>query len=164
MSDQMTAPEPIAARTLTLERILDATPDKAFKAWTTPELLKHFFAPKPYTTPFAELDVRAGGRNIITMRSPEGQDIPTTGVYLEVVPNRKIVFTDAFDGTNWQPKSGAPFMVATITFEDAPGDKTKYTAQVQHWSVATTQQHGQMGFHGGWGQCADQLNDLIKML
>lgn len=164
MSDQHAAPEPIAARTLKLERILDGTPDKAFKAWTTPELLKQFFAPKPYTTPFAELDVRVGGTNKITMRSPEGQDMPNTGVYLDVVPNRKLVFTDAFDGANWQPKSGAPFMVATLTFEDAPGGKTKYTAQVQHWSVATTKQHEEMGFHPGWGQCADQLNELIKTL
>lgn len=156
--------EPIAARTLVLERILDATPDKAFKAWTTPELLKQFFAPKPYTTSHAELDVRAGGTNNITMRSPEGQDLPNLGVYLEVIPNRKLVFTDAFSGAAWEPKSGAPFMVATLTFEDAPGAKTKYTARVQHWSVAMAKQHEDMGFHTGWGQATDQLNDLIKTL
>jgi uncharacterized protein YndB with AHSA1/START domain len=162
MSDQQGVPEPIAARTLTLERIIDAPPAKVFEAWTKPELLKQWFAPKPYTTPFAELDVRAGGTNTITMQSPEGQAMPNVGVYLEVVPNRKIVFTDAFDGANWQPKGGAPFMVATITMEEAPGGKTKYTAQVQHWSVAMTKQHEQMGFHTGWGICADQLNELVS--
>ena len=158
------APEPIEARTLVLERILDATPDKAFRAWTEPDLLKRWFAPKPYTTPYAEMDVRAGGANSITMRSPDGQDIPNAGLYLEVVPNRRLVFTDAFEAIGWQPKSGAPFMVATITFEEAPGGKTKYTARVQHWSVAAARQHEEMGFHPGWGQCADQLNDLIRTL
>lgn len=164
MSVPRSAPDPIEDRTLTLERVLDASPDKAFRAWTTPELLKQWFAPKPYTTPHADLDVRAGGLSLITMQSPDGEDLPNNGLYLEVVPGRKLVFTDAFDGAGWQPKGGAPFMVATITFEDAPGGKTKYTARVQHWSADAARQHAQMGFHTGWGQCADQLNALVKNL
>ena len=60
--------------------------------------------------------------------------MPCPGQYLEVVPNRKLVFTDAFTG-DWEPKDGAPFMVATVTFEPE-GDKTRYTAMVRHWSEA----------------------------
>lgn len=151
----------IEDRTLTLTRVIEAPPEKVYAAWTQPDLLKQWFAPKPYTTPVASLDVRVGGANVITMRSPEGQDMPNEGVYLEVVPNRKIVFTDAFTA-GYAPKDGAPFMVATIEMEPAPGGKTKYTATVRHWTVEATKQHEQMGFHTGWGLCTDQLNELVS--
>jgi uncharacterized protein YndB with AHSA1/START domain len=71
-------------RELVLARIIDAPPEKVYKAWTDPELLKQWFAPLPYTTPVAELDVRPGGANLIVMRSPAGADMPNRGVYLEV--------------------------------------------------------------------------------
>jgi uncharacterized protein YndB with AHSA1/START domain len=161
MSDAQ-APEPIAARTLTLNRIIDAPPARVYAAWTTPELLLQWFTPKPYETIKAELDLRPGGACNITMRSPEGQEIPNPGVYLELVPNKKLVFTDAFTA-GWVP-AGAPFMVGTITFEDAPGGKTNYTATAQHWSEASTRQHEEMGFHAGWGAAAEQLNALVKTL
>ncbi|BCW88709.1 hypothetical protein sos41_18510 [Alphaproteobacteria bacterium SO-S41] len=163
MSDAAPAPEPIAARTLVLERILDATPDKVFAAWTTPELLLKWFTPKPYETVKVDQDLRPGGRANITMRSPEGVEMPNPGIYLEIVPNKKLVFTDAMlEG--WEPVGGMPFMVATITFEDAPGGKTKYTATAKHFSIASTKQHEAMGFHAGWGAAADQLNELVKTL
>ena len=139
---------------LVLTRIIDATPEKIYKAWTDPELLKRWFAPLPYTTPVAELDVRPGGANFIVMRSPEGVDMPNRGVYLEVVPNKRLVFTDAYTRA-WEP-SEHPFMTVVLTFEDL-GGKTKYTARVLHWTVADREKHEQMGFHQGWGQCADQL-------
>src|SRR3954468_21888453 len=91
-----------ADRELVLTRLIDAPPDKLFRAWTDAELLKRWFAPLPYTTPVAELDVRPGGANFIVMRGPDGQDLPNRGIYLEVVPNRKLVFTDAYSGA-WQP-------------------------------------------------------------
>ena len=74
-------------RELVLERIINAPREKVFKAWTDPELMKQWFAPKPYTTPRVENDVRPGGSSLVVMRSPEGQEIPCPGVYLEVVPN-----------------------------------------------------------------------------
>jgi uncharacterized protein YndB with AHSA1/START domain len=95
------------------------------------------------------------------MRSPEGQEIPCPGTYLEIVPNRKLVFTDAYTG-DWQP-SGKPFMTAILTFEPE-GGKTRYTARVRHWSAEDKAAHEQMGFHKGWGQCADQLEALAKTL
>ena len=61
-----------------------------------PTLLKQWFAPLPYTTPVAELDVRPGGSAFIVMRGPDGKDLPNRGVYLEVVPNERLVSTDAY--------------------------------------------------------------------
>ena len=147
---------------LTLTRLMDAPADKLFRCWTPPELIKQWFAPKPYTTPVVETDVRPGGASCITMRSPDGQDMPNPGQWLEVVPNRKLVFTDAFTG-DWQPKSGAPFMVATVTFEPE-GDKTRYTAVARHWNEEDMKRHEAMGFHQGWGICADQLEALAKTI
>ena len=147
---------------LILTRLLDAPAEKLFRCWTDPVLLKQWFAPRPYTTPVADVDVRPGGASNVVMKSPEGQEIPCPGQYLEVVPNRRLVFSDAFTG-NWNPKEGAPFMVATIGFEPE-GSKTRYTAVVRHWSEDDKKKHEEMGFHQGWGICADQLEALAKTL
>jgi uncharacterized protein YndB with AHSA1/START domain len=149
-------------RELVLTRIFNAPREKVFRAWTEPDLFKQWFAPKPWTTPKAELDVRAGGANLVVMRSPEGNEMPCLGVYLEVVPNRKIVFTNAYTEA-WQP-SAHPFMTVVLTFEEAGDGKTKYTARVLHWTVADREKHEQMGFHKGWGQCADQLAAVVESI
>jgi uncharacterized protein YndB with AHSA1/START domain len=132
-----------------------------FKAWTDPALLQQWFAPLPYTTPVAELDVRPGGANLIVMRSPEGQDLPNRGVYLEVVKNERLVSTHAYTKA-WEP-SEKPFMTVILTFTDEAG-KTRYTARVRHWTVADRETHGKMGFHQGWGQRTDQLAALVAKL
>ena len=152
---------PASDRELVLTRLIDAAPDKVYRAWTDPALLKQWFAPLPYTTPVAELDVRPGGANLIVMRGPDGAELPNRGVYLEVVPNRKLVITDAYTEA-WQP-SQKPFMTVVITF-DAEGSGTRYTARVRHWTVADRDAHDKMGFHQGWGQCADQLAALVAKL
>lgn len=149
-------------RELILTRVIDAPREKLFRAWTEPELMKQWFAPAPYATPVAEVDLRPGGTNFIVMRSPDGQDLPNRGVYLEVVPNERLVFTDAY-AKAWEP-SEKPFMTAILTFEDLGGGKTKYTACVRHFTVADREAHEEMGFHGGWGLCTDQLAALAAKL
>jgi uncharacterized protein YndB with AHSA1/START domain len=156
----MSQPSQTASRELSLTRVIAASPDKLYKAWTTPELLKQWFAPAPYSVPEAILDVRPGGSNLVIMRGPEGPDFPNRGVYLDIVENRKIVFTDAFTSA-WVP-SEKPFMTATITFEDIGNGQTRYTAHVLHWSVEDREMHEKMGFHEGWGKCADQLAALVE--
>jgi len=106
-------------RELILTRIIDAPRDKVFRAWTEPELLKQWFAPLPWTTSKAETDTRAGGASLIVMRSPEGNEFPSRGVYLEVVQNERLVFTDAFT-KDWEP-SEKPFMTLILTFEEIEG-------------------------------------------
>ena len=96
------------------------------------------------------------------MRDPDGKDYPNPGIYLEVVENEKLVFTDAFTAA-WEP-SEKPFMTAIISFEDLGDGKTRYTARVRHWTVEDREEHEKMGFHAGWGQCADQLAELLKTI
>ncbi|WP_437813975.1 SRPBCC family protein [Sorangium sp. So ce1078] len=157
-----TTPEaaPTSDRELVLTRIIDAPREKVFRAWTDPELLKKWFAPHPFTTPVAELDVRPGGANLIVMRDPQGNEYPNRGIYLEVVENERLVFTDAYTKA-WEP-SEKPFMTVVLTFEDQDG-KTKYTARALHWTAADREAHEQMGFHEGWGQCAAQLEAVVKI-
>jgi uncharacterized protein YndB with AHSA1/START domain len=152
---------PTSDRELVLTRLIDAPREKLFKAWTDPDLLKRWFAPLPWTTPHAELDVRPGGANLIVMRGPDGKEFPNRGVYLDIVPNERLVFTDAYTNA-WAP-SEKPFMTAILTFEDEDG-KTRYTARVRHWTVADRETHERMGFHQGWGQCTDQLAALVATL
>jgi uncharacterized protein YndB with AHSA1/START domain len=145
-------------RDLVLTRRVEAPRDKLFKAWTDPELLKQWFAPSPWTTPIVETDVRAGGSSLIVMRSPEGNEFPNHGVYLEVVENERLVFTNAYSKA-WEP-SEKPFMTVILTFEDMNGD-TRYTALVRHWTIADREAHEKMGFHQGWAICTEQLSALV---
>jgi uncharacterized protein YndB with AHSA1/START domain len=145
-------------RELVLTRLINAPREKVYRAWTQPELLKQWFAPKPYTTPIVEMDVRPGGSAYFVMRGPDGKDLPNRGVYLEVVPNEKLVSTDAYVKA-WEP-SEKPFMTLILTFEDE-GGKTRYTARVRHWTVTDREAHEKMGFHEGWGLCTDQLEALV---
>lgn len=146
-------------RDLVLERLIDAPPEKVYQAWTDPSLLKQWFAPLPWTVPTVEVDVRPGGSNLVIMRGPDGSEFPNRGVYLEVVQNERLVCTDAFTHA-WVP-SEKPFMVVSLRFERQDG-KTKYTARVQHWSVADREKHEQMGFHQGWPICTEQLAALVE--
>ena len=161
MSEKVDA-QPQTERELVISRIIDAPPEKVFRCWTDAELLPKWFAPKPWSTPRAELDARSGGSNFIVMANPEGEEFPNRGVYLEVVPNERVVFTDAFTEA-WVP-SEKPFFVGIVTFEDAGDGRTLYTARARHWTEEDRAMHEKMGFHEGWGQCADQLEAVARSI
>lgn len=145
---------------LVLDRILDVPRAEVWRAWTTPELLVQWWCPKPWQTTLAELDVRAGGTFRTIMQGPAGESFDNSGLYLEVVPEQRIVFTDAFTQT-WVP-SGKAFMVADVTFEDLGDGRTRYIARCRHWSAEDCAEHERMGFHEGWGAAADQLVALMQ--
>jgi uncharacterized protein YndB with AHSA1/START domain len=155
-------PSSATNRELMITRVINAPREKLYRAWTTPDLMKQWFAPKPFTTPVVEIDVRVGGSSLVVMRGPDGIEFPNRGVYLEVVPNEKLVFTDAYTKA-WEP-SEKPFMTGILTFEDIGGGKTRYTARVRHWTVADREAHEKMGFYPGWNLCTDQLEALVSKL
>jgi uncharacterized protein YndB with AHSA1/START domain len=158
-----TAPETATStsdRELVLTRLIDAPRADVWRCWTEPELMKQWYSPAPWTTPRVEVDVRPGGKSFVVMADENGNEYPNPGTYLEVVEGRKLVFTDAYTG-DWQPGDGKPFATFILTFEDEDG-KTRYTARALHWTLEDKQQHEKMGFHDGWGQCADQLEALVK--
>jgi uncharacterized protein YndB with AHSA1/START domain len=146
---------------LVLTRMIDAAPEKVFRAWTEPELQKQWFAPLPWIISKVEAEVRPGGSTLLVMQSPEGAEFPNRGVYLEVVKNQRLVFTDAYSEA-WVP-SEKPFMTVIITFDEVDG-KTKYTARARHWTLADREAHEKMGFHIGWPICAEQLAALVARI
>ncbi len=157
----MTDPAPAPKYELVLDRLLDAPREKLYRCWTDPELMKPWFCPQPWSVSHVEIDVRPGGSNLIVMNGPNGEVVPNRGVYLEVVPNEKLVFTDAFTSA-WAP-SEKPFMVAELTFADE-GGKTRYRAVARHWSEEDMKTHQAMGFEEGWGIVATQLEAFAKTI
>ncbi|MET0790669.1 MAG: SRPBCC family protein [Polyangiaceae bacterium] len=151
---------------LVLERFVDVSPALVWLAWTQPEHLKHWFTPAPWTTVECEIDLRPGGTFRTVMRSPEGAQHPNSGCYLEVVPERKLVWSNALQaGFRPSPKDsqlGFRF-TATIEFE-AEGNGTRYRATVQHSDEESRNKHEAMGFFDGWGAVLSQLVAYVKGL
>ncbi len=154
---------PDAARDLVLERVVDVPRELVWRAWTVPEHVKRWFTPLPWTTVECEIDLRPGGIFRTVMRSPEGQDFPNLGCYLEIVKK---------NGWSGRPRSrpaigppslwpasdpcGVGFLTAVITLESA-GKGTKYTALAMHGDEEGRKNHERLGFHDGWGTALDQL-------
>ncbi|WRH61684.1 MAG: SRPBCC family protein [Fuscovulum sp.] len=146
---------------LVLVRELAAPRAVIWRCWTEPEHLMQWFVPKPHKVTACHLDVRVGGACNTTF-DVEGAVMENKGVYLEVVPGEKLVFTDTYT-EGWKP-AAEPFMTAIVTFEDLGGGRTRYTAVARHRNSETARQHRDMGFHDGWGTVATQLEAYAQGL
>lgn len=145
---------------LVLERIVDVSPELVWAAWTQAEHLKKWFTPAPWTTVDCEIDLRPGGIFRTVMRSPEGKEFPNLGCYLEVIPNEKLVWTNALlpgYRPTPQPQSAADMLLTAIILLEPHGKGTKYTAIALHPDEEGRKDHEKMGFHEGWGKALDQL-------
>ena len=147
---------------LMLERVIDVPRELVWKAWTTPEYVVKWFTPAPWQTVDCKIDLRPGGLFYTVMRSPEGEDYPNIGCFLEVVENEKLVWTDALQ-EGYRPADKVGFMTAFLLLEPH-GSGTKYTAIAIHPTEAGRKQHEEMGFHDGWGTALDQLVEFVKTL
>lgn len=143
---------------LTVERLMEAPASALWRAYT--DHLGEWFCPPPWRAEVKVMDLRAGGRSSITMYGPDGEVAANEGVYLEVVPERLIVFTDAF-ATGWEPKG--PFMVGSFEFEPQ-GEKTLYRGRARHWTQEAREQHETMGFTQGWTMVAEQWDAVAMRL
>ncbi len=145
---------------LMLERVVDVPPALVWRAWTRPEDLMQWFCPKPWQTIECEIDLRPGGIFRTVMQGPNGErGADGAGCYLEVVPERRLVFTDGL-GPFYRPKPSG-FMTATITMEPEAGG-TRYRVVASHKDEADRERHEAMGFEQGWGTALDQLVALAK--
>jgi uncharacterized protein YndB with AHSA1/START domain len=151
---------------LVLERVVDVTPELVWKAWTTPGYLMKWFTPAPWKTVHCEIDLRPGGKFHTVMESPEGRRMPNTGCLLEVVPNRKLVWTGALlpDYRPADLTADVPFVFTAIIAMEPHGTGTKYTAAVMHSNEGGRARHEAMGFHHGWGAALDQLVAMAKAM
>jgi uncharacterized protein YndB with AHSA1/START domain len=149
---------------LTFERIVDVPKDLIWKAWTIPEHLKKWFTPSPWTTIDCEIDLRPGGVFRTVMRSPEGQEFPNLGCYLEIIENEKLVWTNTLlPGYRPAPLPSENDFSFTATIAlAAQGNGTKYTATVFHSDEESCNKHRAMGFEDGWGKALEQLVTIAQ--
>jgi uncharacterized protein YndB with AHSA1/START domain len=150
---------------LRLERTVGVSPELVWMAWTQPDQLVQWFTPAPWTIAECQIDLRPGGLFRTVMRSPDGEDHPNVGCYLEIVPDRKLVWTDALEAgfrPNTQPAQMAFRFTAVITIEPHGKGGTRYTATVMHSDEESRNKHDEMGFQAGWGAAFDQLVAHVK--
>ncbi len=159
---------------LRLERIIDAPPALIWKVWTDPKHVKQWWAPAPWTTTECEMDLRPGGIFRTLMRSPEGQEHPHIGCFLELIKEERMVITNALEPgyrpardpsdseRNSQDCSDLVF-TSILTLREQ-GRKTHYSIVVLHKDAADRKRHEEMGFHEGWNTCLDQLIEVVGQL
>ena len=99
-----------AAPILEVRRTIRAPRQRVFDAWTKTEELKKWHAPGPLTVSLAEIDFRTGGKYRIHMREPDGTEHRVSGVYREIDPPKKIVYSWGWDGDH-------PVKNSTVTIE-----------------------------------------------
>ncbi|AWD23042.1 SRPBCC family protein [Fuscovulum blasticum] len=150
------------ATDLELVRHLKASPAKIWRCWTEPRLLEQWFAPKPVVTRDVEIDLRPGGSFKTVMDVPGYGEMPGHGCFLEVVPERRLVWTDLLQG-GWRP-NGESFGFTAFILLEPEGSGTLYRAVALHRTPTQRDEHEKMGFHDGWGTAADQLDALAQGL
>ena len=146
---------------LSLTREIALPPAVLFACWTQSQHIPQFFVPKPHRVVACHIDLRVGGA-FNTSFDVDGAVMQNNGVWLEIVPDKKLVFTDAYT-EGWKP-APEPFMTAILTFEAIGGGHTCYTAVARHRSKEAAETHRQMGFYQGWGTVVDQLEAYARGL
>lgn len=150
------------ATDLTLNRFIDAPVELVWTAWTTPEHLKQWWTPRPWTTLEVEMDLSPGGIFKTVMQSPQDELFPYTGCFLKISPLRRIVSTNQM-GPGFRPLIGPIPFTAIFSF-DAEGKGTRYSAHVMHPDEDGRKRHEDMGFQEGWAICMAQLAEFTASL
>ena len=138
---------------LVLERILDAPRDLVWRAWTDPQHLMSWWGPRWHPAGAIEADVRVGGRWRHCLRGVEdGSELRHGGVFREVVPPERLVFTFAWEQEGERGNEN----VVTITLTEQDGRTLMDFQQAPFWSTEERDGH-----QGGWGSAFDRLDDLL---
>jgi uncharacterized protein YndB with AHSA1/START domain len=138
---------------ITFTRVLDAPRTTVWEAWTKGEHLKAWFAPKMFTTPEASIEPRRGGAMRIVMRSPDGQDFPSTGTVKLARAPEKLVFSSTLTGSD-----GKPMLVdeTTVTLADL-GGRTKVTVRARILKATAEAKPALQGMKQGWNETLDRM-------
>ncbi len=151
---------------LYITRIFDAPLEKVWKAWSDPEIVKKWWGPKDFTAPVVKIDFRVGGSYLYCMRSPEGEDIYSTGVYQDILPMQRIVSTDSFadaegnvvPASNYGMSGDWPLeLKMMVTFQEEDG-KTRLT--LQHAGFPDNENKSMA--EAGWNESLDELAEYLE--
>ena len=151
---------------LVITRELDAPREKVWKAWAEPELVKLWWGPKPFTAPVIKIDFRVGGKYLFDMRSPEGKDYWSTGVYRDIKAPERIVMTDSFadekgnvvPATHYDMGTALPLeLLLTVTFQDL-GGKTRPTLKHEGFPPGQDKDLAKEG----WTTSLDKLAESLE--
>ena len=152
-------------RTIHITRIFDLPLSKVWQAWTEPETFEKWWGPEGYSCPSCTIDISEGGKYLSCMRSEEGDDFWSTGIYKEVIPFKKLVFTDNFADENGKvipasvlklPGKWPNELLISISLEETNG---KTTMIFQHEGVPT-ELHNDCT--SGWQQSFNKLERNVK--
>jgi uncharacterized protein YndB with AHSA1/START domain len=153
---------------LVITRIFDSPVENVWKAWNDPGILMQWWGPKTFTSPFCKVDFRLGGRYLNCMRSPEGRDYWSTGEYREIVPYKKIVYSDNFSDENGNivqpsfydlPGEWPEELLVTVEFEE----NDKRTKMTLHHAGMPSGKMSEMA-EQGWNESFDKLAESLKKL
>ncbi len=134
---------------LTINRTFAAPVEKLYAAWTDPEIIKKWLAPGTTEVVHAETELKVGGRFLCQMREQDGKMHVTRGVYREIVPNEKVVFTWRWEGTDNET-------LVTVTFKPKSANETQLTLIHERFADAETRDH----HTDGWTKCFIKLESL----
>jgi uncharacterized protein YndB with AHSA1/START domain len=148
----MAQPKPNDALVLRLSRSFAAPRDRVFRAFTSPAQLAKWWGPKGFTVPACTLDVRVGGAWRTVMRSPEGKDHIVSGVYREIVPPERLVFTWGWEEDGAR---GHETVVTIELFETPGGTRLELT----HERFET--EDSRNAHRDGWSSCLDCLEQAL---
>ena len=163
MAASNASPDPAALpmeRELVITRVFDAPRDLVFRAWTDPKHMARWWGPKHFTNRVEQMDVRLGGAWRIIMCAPDGAEHPSQGVYQEIVPPERLVFTNtAVD------KDGNVIIdgFTTVTFADQ-GGKTKLTLETRGVAKVDYAANYLQGMEAGWTQSLERLGEALASL
>ena len=134
---------------LKLTRLIDAPPEIVFEVWSRPEHLVEWWGPAGFSLPGCDLDFRVGGAFRYRMRNPSGGDHWLRGVFQEITPPERLVFTFAWGDAQ---RATGPVTLVTVSFEPCDG-KTRVTLlQTGFESDSAARAH-----EGGWSSQLDRL-------
>src|SRR5256885_1848630 len=148
-----TAAKPVAQREIAITRAFDAPRALVFAMFTDAKHLAAWWGPHGWTNPKAEADPRPGGKLLIHMQGPDGSTHPMGGVFDEIVPHERIVFTsfvDMPDGTRALEARNI------VTFADE-GGRTKVTLYASAMGFTDFSVRMLAGMEAGWSQSLDKL-------
>lgn len=146
-------------REIVLTRVFDAPRRLVFEAMTTAEHVRKWYGCRGFTLPVCEIDLRVGGAYRFTMRTPEGVDHTLQGVYREITPPERVVFTEGYVTEGF---TGDPALV-TSTFTEKDG-KTTLTVTILHATRENRDGHLNAGMESGAGESYDRLAALVETM